>query len=368
MRRPQHLDCVLVEDRPDGFGRASSRPSRPSRPRLPVRLRSGPSPSGWARGRRRARPGRAGRAAPEAGARGPRRRVPRSIAPASGNRRAGSGWPSAREYVAERSEVVGHSQRDGATRDDGRDRRVADVGDMTGDRLHEDDGQGVAVGPPVDRRAAGLLGCGVARGADDAAVGLGPARFGERAGETEVGDPHDPVLVEEEVRRLHVAVDHPAGVGVVERLRDLPAHVRGLGRAQATAGVEQRPQAAALEQLQHEERHPLVLAPVVHRDDVGVVQRRRVLGLAAEPPEEPGVLGETAVEHLDGHAAAQPHVVGHVHPARRARADRAEEAVTTGEDAPGQVGDGRAGHPQNGTGHTRRGRGRGPRGRRYPRR
>ena len=109
----------------------------------------------------------------------------------------------------------------------------------------EHDRERVEVGAAVERRAGGLLGRRVARGADDRAGRLGPARLGERAGETEVGDAHDAVLVEEQVRGLDVAVHEPARVRVLERAGDLAPDVRRLRRAQPRAGVEQAAQAAA---------------------------------------------------------------------------------------------------------------------------
>ena len=137
----------------------------------------------------------------------------------------------------------------------------------------------------------------------------------------------------------------PAGVRVLEALGDLAADVRRLRRGEPAAGVEQGPQRAAREELEHHERHAGVLAPVVDGDDVGMVQRGGELGLGPEPAQEPGVLGEGPVEHLDRDAPAQPDVVGHVHAAARACTDRGEQAVAAGEDAADEVGDAGQGHP-----------------------
>ena len=112
-----------------------------------------------------------------------------------------------------------------------------------------------------------------------------------RAREAEVGDAHATVLVEEQVGRLHVAVHDSPRVRVVERIGDVAADARGLRGAQEVAAVEHRAQAAAFEQLDDHERL-LVLAPVVDRHDVRVVQRGRDLGLGAEPAQEAGVLRE----------------------------------------------------------------------------
>src|SRR4029079_11561642 len=97
-------------------------------------------------------------------------------------------------------------------------------------------------------------------------------------------------------------------------------------------------QAAAGEELEHHERD-LVLTPVVDRHDVGVVERRRHLGLGPEAPEEPGVLGQREVQDLDPDPALEADVVGHVDAAARAGTDRSEQAVTPSGYTAGEVGD-----------------------------
>ena len=113
--------------------------------------------------------------------------------------------------------------------------------------------------------------------------------------------------------------------------------------------VEHRPQAPALEQLEHHERH-VVLAPVVDGDDVRVVQRGRDLGLGAEAAEERGVLGERGVQHLDRDAAAQPGVLGDVHAPARAGADGRVKQVPAREDTAREVAHETSGHGAHGSG------------------
>ena len=146
------------------------------------------------------------------------------------------------------------------------------------------------------------------------------------------------MLVEQEVGGLDVAVHEPAHVRVLERGRDLPADVDRLRGREPLAGVEQAAQASAPQQLEHHERH-VVVAPVVDRHHVRMVQRGRHLRLGAEAAEEAGVVGEGGVEHLHRDPAAQPDVVRHVDATARARADRREQAVAAGEHAAGEIGD-----------------------------
>ena len=168
--------------------------------------------------------------------------------------------------------------------------------------------------------------------------------------QTEVGDSQDAVLVEEQVRRLDVAVHEPAHVCILERRGDLGANVDGLGGSQVFARVEQASQAPAAQQLEHHERH-VVIAPVVDRHHVRMVQGGGDLCLGAEAPEEAGVVGERGVEHFHRHPAPQPGVVRDVDATARARADRREQAVSAGKNTAGEIGDATDRHAIQRTGH-----------------
>ena len=151
------------------------------------------------------------------------------------------------------------------------DRGVGHGRDGARHRLDEHDGKRVEVGAAIERRARRLLWRRVSSGADDGPSRFGPTRLGKCAGETEIGNSKDAVLVEEEVRRLDVAVHEPAHVRILERRRDLTAEVHGLRGSQVFAGVEQTSEAPTPQQLEHHERH-VVIAPVVDRHHVGMVQ------------------------------------------------------------------------------------------------
>ena len=92
------------------------------------------------------------------------------------------------------------------------------------DQLVERRPQAIDVGPAVDVAGLGLLGAHVPRSAQEA-VDLRLARVGQATGEAEVGDPDHPLGVDQEVRRLDVAVDHPLMMGMPQRLGRLPPDV-----------------------------------------------------------------------------------------------------------------------------------------------
>ncbi len=130
----------------------------------------------------------------------------------------------------------------------------------------------VLVCPPVDLLAADLLGREVVERADDVA-GLGRGAAGLFR-QPEVAEVRVTALVEEHVRRLDVAVDEPLGVRGVERVRH-PAEDRErlLDRQRRPLG-EKRLHVAALYEPHRQEQLSLVLARLVDREDVAVVDRR----------------------------------------------------------------------------------------------
>ena len=76
---------------------------------------------------------------------------------------------------------------------------------------------------------------------------------------------------------------HAVRMRVLERTGDLRAERRDVARRKRAAGVEDVAEALAVDELHHEERAVRVLAPVVDRHHVGVVEARRRPGLPTEP-------------------------------------------------------------------------------------
>src|SRR5437763_1167861 len=87
---------------------------------------------------------------------------------------------------------------------------------------------GMGYRPDLARRPGRLLGGHVAGRPHDLAARCQPLAFLDTLGEAEVGDPGPAVAVDQDVRRLEVAVDHAPLVGVLDRLGDLPDEGRRL--------------------------------------------------------------------------------------------------------------------------------------------
>ena len=83
----------------------------------------------------------------------------------------------------------------------------------------------------------------------------------------------------------------------------------------------------ALDELHGVKADVAILAHLVNRHDVGVVQPCRGAGLAAEPLLDHPVAGHMSRQDLERHAAAQRDLLGLVHDAHAAPADLAEDPV-----------------------------------------
>ena len=146
-------------------------------------------------------------------------------------------------------------------------RRVRHEGHGAGDRLVEHQGQRVHVGPPSTFFPRPIRGRHSRPCADHRPGGLGAGRFGQGPGHAEVGHVHPALLVEEEVRRLDVAVHQAPGSGH----RPDPAPPRRPTGPPASGGtvVEEVAKGAPAEILGDEIRAIGVLTPVEHAAGCG---------------------------------------------------------------------------------------------------
>ena len=103
-----------------------------------------------------------------------------------------------------------------------------------------------------------------------------------------------PVLRDEDVLGLDVAVDDPLLVRRGEAVRDLDGVVDGLLRRQGRA--ELLAERFALQKLRDDERAALVRADVVDDEDVGVIELGGGASFLLEARKAVGIRGEAAGE------------------------------------------------------------------------
>ena len=113
--------------------------------------------------------------------------------------------------------------------------------------------------------------------------------------DAEVGELRRPVRAQQHVRRLHIAVDDPTGVGMGESVGQFRTEIgRSLGPERT---VDQRlAEGPAVAPLEHEERTAVVLAVVEQGDDGGMVEGSEGDELALEALQ---VLDLDGAEQLD---------------------------------------------------------------------
>ena len=129
------------------------------------------------------------------------------------------------------------------------------------------------------------------------------------AGQAEVGHVGIAVPVEQDVRGLQVAVEESLAVRMVDGAghdRDQPRG--GAGIVAEPLGLPR--QAAAIHELHAEERPIFVLAHLIDRHDVRVIQVGRELGLAEESLSLRRGRHRPGQDHLQGDEPFQPLVAG----------------------------------------------------------
>ncbi len=135
------------------------------------------------------------------------------------------------------------------------------------------------------------------------------------------------VLVEQDVRRLDVAVHEPVAVRGVERAAELGDDVRRALGVQVVLRAHERAQVGAVDVAHDDEQDVVDLARVVHRDDVGMLDRGRGLGLRDEALTEIRVVGERRCDHLQRDGSLEPELRRAVHDAHPPAPGQAVDAV-----------------------------------------
>ncbi len=171
--------------------------------------------------------------------------------------------------------------------------------------------------------AAALLGRDVV-GAADQVAGARQRRQPLLAHEPEVDQQRAAVAAQEDVRRLDVAVEDPALVRMVQRVRDLRERRGGAravdapGRVDEAAARDHVGERRPLDQLHREEPGAVAVADLLDVHDVVVAQAGRRIRFAQEALDRGGLQREVRLEDLERDelaAGATARPIDDTHPA-----------------------------------------------------
>ena len=199
-----------------------------------------------------------------------------------------------------------HAWRSRTLRVGQRKRRRLGVRRSPGERLVEDGAQAVEVRARRDRSSRQLLGRHRVEGPDhrsDRGQPLG--RGGQAVGDAEIDQARAAVRGEQDIARLHVAVDHAALMGVEERLGDVGCDRDCVCGRERTLARDARCQRLAIDQLHHERRRFPGGIHVVDLDDRRVSEAGRGARLGHEPLARCLVGQQVGMQPLHGHIASQ---------------------------------------------------------------
>ncbi len=149
---------------------------------------------------------------------------------------------------------------------------------------------------------------------------LSPARTAvlvELPGQSEVGEIHVLVRVEQHVGGLDVPMDEAARVRRVQRVRDLAADGERARRVEHSLRVQQRPQVRSLDAAHREVETTVDVAGVVDRHHIRMFERHGELRLAREAFAETLIQRQVGRHQLERDCSLQPQIVGsvdHAHP------------------------------------------------------
>ena len=195
----------------------------------------------------------------------------------------------------------------------------------SGEHLVEHAGQRVLVGPPVDLAAADLLGREVVERSREP-PGRSRAAVDELRRQAEVAQVAVVGRVDEDVSRLHVAMDEPALVRSVEGVCDLADEPdRALPRKRPV--VDQAPEVGSGDEPGREEELPVRLSRRVDRKDAGVVDGGGDPRFAQEALAEGVVAGELGCDQLQRDRTLERELGRAVHDAHPTPADDALDSI-----------------------------------------
>jgi hypothetical protein len=208
---------------------------------------------------------------------------------------------------------------------DHRHRFLGVVRRTTGQHLEQDDAETVEVGTFVDRSAARLLRADIALRTDRRTGGRQPRARGHRLGDAEIRQHRPPLLVEQDVLRLHVPMHEARGVRVHERVGHLAQNRQRLEFAQPF--TDATTQIAAGEQTHRVVVNARGKADLEHGHDAAMVERCGGMDLLFEALHELRVVSELRRQHLECHAPVQHQILRLVDVGHAARPEQMQDLV-----------------------------------------
>ena len=198
--------------------------------------------------------------------------------------------------------------------EDRRHLRPVAVWHGSGQAFENETGEAVLVRRAADGVATDLLGRDVGHRSHELAVGRTALRCA--LGEAEIREITVLALVlavQQHVARLHVAMDQAAAVSGIECPRQLLGdRDRALGR-ESSLSPQHGLQISARHVAHGDEQQAVLLARLVDRDDVRVIEARCQARLAQKALAGGLVRDDTGRQHLHGHRTPQPDILCPVH-------------------------------------------------------
>ena len=144
---------------------------------------------------------------------------------------------------------------------------------------------------------------------------------------------------DQHVGGFDIAVHEAALMRRVQRERDGRQQRGGAPRVERAVVVQERAQVGALDVARGQEQDAVALTGFVHRQDVGMLDRRAEPGLSLEPRAERFVAGQVGRDHLERDETVERQLRGPVHDAHPAAPGHSLDP------AAGELGpDGQVGH------------------------